>query len=1099
MFRTSSNPLNLEALESRLLLAGAPAELLAIMPTTEEFIGYSFQDSEVLGDKLLFTGYRFGKNEQLWARSSSTNPTLLLTSISSTDSSGRFGINSLTNFNGQTYFFASSTEGAGLFVTDGTPGGTRAVKILRQSSNVLPIGTFILNNRLYFFWDENFQPTRLWSSDGTTDGTLPLWDAPPDTPIQSISPVIDGHVFFGGGGQLFRTDGTAEGTTLAYGGLQSNGYPDLFASTDEKMFFVQMGGDRRRLYVANRDGSGVTKIDIPNDNPDLVEAGVASPYLTAVGSRVLFISRDPQSNMDRLLSTDGTPGSMVQLAGGWWETRSDNVSTPVKLADGRAFFSWGSMVASRRGVWTTDGTLAGTQRAIPDLSLGHDYSASGWIFSNAHQSNIGYRVMRFDGTLANIGPIFYLGLGAVGAVNYVNTFQGRVIVQTSRVGGIPELWSLDPNVQTGSITGKAYRDINRNGNREDFEGHYAGDSNEVYIDIDGDNALNYQVDPRSSASDGKPYLFDGLPPGTYIIRHPDVRPMSKPVGGEYNIELEANDNVAGADFAFIEPNATVIWGKVFNDANKNGVRDPAELPAAGQDVYLDLNKNGLHDFGPEPVVQTRADGTYGFTVTIPAGPDGNRFILRMVDRPGWRQTVPAGRAGMPVTAIATQVVEAPPMGITEAVAGSIAGSVWTDWNRNGVRDSDDTQASGIQVYIDLNEDGVWSFPERRLTTSSNGLYLFPNIVPHNYLVRLTGFTSTQAQTVPAAGQGWRITVPEGGAVVVDDFLIQTTSAPPGGAISGFVWSDRDSDGVRDADEPGIFGRSVWIDLDGDNQLDFNERSATTNASGEYRFNHLRDATYALRQILPAGWTQTSPQGALGVTLSGGAELIGRNFGAHSDETVPPRAESGHYHVDSHTFRITFSEDVGGSLETGDLALDNPDIDAPTLISYEPATRTATFAPAAGLIDGNYIATLAAGLTSDLAGNELAEGLTFSFFILVGDLNRDRTVSIADFITLASNFGKTGATYVEGDINFDGQVSIADFIDLSAKFNFMLAEPAQQPMAAAGEGAFEPVSADVLDAERSQRKGSTRGAKKHARPILRRHHPRRLKFWTRCGV
>jgi hypothetical protein len=52
---------------------------------------------------------------------------------------------------------------------------------------------------------------------------------------------------------------------------------------------------------------------------------------------------------------------------------------------------------------------------------------------------------------------------------------------------------------------------------------------------------------------------------------------------------------------------------------------------------------------------------------------------------------------------------------------------------------------------------------------------------------------------------------------------------------------------------------------------------------------------------------------------------------------------------------------------------------------------------------------------------------------VGDLNLDGTVSIADFIQLASNFGATG-TWQEGDLNGDFQVTISDFIDLAGNFN-----------------------------------------------------------------
>ena len=55
---------------------------------------------------------------------------------------------------------------------------------------------------------------------------------------------------------------------------------------------------------------------------------------------------------------------------------------------------------------------------------------------------------------------------------------------------------------------------------------------------------------------------------------------------------------------------------------------------------------------------------------------------------------------------------------------------------------------------------------------------------------------------------------------------------------------------------------------------------------------------------------------------------------------------------------------------------------------------------------------------------------------IGDLNLDGTVTIADFIGLASHFNNAGpnVTWQEGDINYDGAVTIADFITLASNFN-----------------------------------------------------------------
>ena len=53
--------------------------------------------------------------------------------------------------------------------------------------------------------------------------------------------------------------------------------------------------------------------------------------------------------------------------------------------------------------------------------------------------------------------------------------------------------------------------------------------------------------------------------------------------------------------------------------------------------------------------------------------------------------------------------------------------------------------------------------------------------------------------------------------------------------------------------------------------------------------------------------------------------------------------------------------------------------------------------------------------------------------LLGDANDDGVVNAADFATLSSNFGKSGAGWAGGDFNNDGVVDFADFAALSNNF------------------------------------------------------------------
>jgi hypothetical protein len=88
-------------------------------------------------------------------------------------------------------------------------------------------------------------------------------------------------------------------------------------------------------------------------------------------------------------------------------------------------------------------------------------------------------------------------------------------------------------------------------------------------------------------------------------------------------------------------------------------------------------------------------------------------------------------------------------------------------------------------------------------------------------------------------------------------------------------------------------------------------------------------------------------------------------------------------------------------------------------------------------DGIFDSGLAgmSGMRIGLAGRMDANQHPFLLMrpTVIGDVNLDGAVSIADFIDLATNFNTSGATWDSGDLNFDGNVTIADFIDLAANF------------------------------------------------------------------
>ncbi|MEM7809383.1 MAG: hypothetical protein AAF561_14840, partial [Planctomycetota bacterium] len=171
------------------------------------------------------------------------------------------------------------------------------------------------------------------------------------------------------------------------------------------------------------------------------------------------------------------------------------------------------------------------------------------------------------------------------------------------------------------------------------------------------------------------------------------------------------------------------------------------------------------------------------------------------------------------------------------------------------------------------------------------------------------------------------------------------------------------------------------------------------------------------------------------------------FGLDALDRRSPESVASSFDFDTaQAVTFAFDEDVSASLSTGDLQLIDLDTGLPVAalvaLDIAPDGFSASWTIAAnGLPDGNYRATLAAGDVEDAAGNPLSIDASVDFFVLAGDANRDRTVNLADFGVLRSNFGSTSAVFSDGDFNYDGRVDLADFGLLRAQFGTVLATPA----------------------------------------------------------
>jgi len=160
---------------------------------------------------------------------------------------------------------------------------------------------------------------------------------------------------------------------------------------------------------------------------------------------------------------------------------------------------------------------------------------------------------------------------------------------------------------------------------------------------------------------------------------------------------------------------------------------------------------------------------------------------------------------------------------------------------------------------------------------------------------LNGSPRTVTYTVDAPSGGWtnsdngtyevdlnnKVILDENGnhapARKMGDF---TVDIPPAGlSVSGSVFGDENDNGVQDPGEAGISGVVVYADENGSGNPS-GQPQAITDSSGNYTLGGLTgDQSYEIREVLPAGYSQTAPAMDAGRSVSvAGSSVSGEDFG-----------------------------------------------------------------------------------------------------------------------------------------------------------------------------------------------------------------------------
>ncbi len=262
-----------------------------------------------------------------------------------------------------------------------------------------------------------------------------------------------------------------------------------------------------------------------------------------------------------------------------------------------------------------------------------------------------------------------------------------------------------------------------------------------------------------------------------------------------------------------------LTGSVFQDVDFDNIFNAGagDTPLASVSLFLDRNGNGTFEPDVEESAISDANGGYSFT-DVPAG---DVVLINATPPVGLAASnTPAFISlteGDPIIFdVANQPVAAPPDPVPPIVpggTGSIAGVMFIDLNRDGLYDPvTEPTRSGIEIFIDTNNDGIRQASEPITASDDAGFYDFSGLAPGLYVLRFSpggDFTATTdnpavVEVLPGTVTGFSADPDNPGLLLANTAGGQVIP----NSIYGFVVNDLNGNGLIDFGEPGVAGVEV---------------------------------------------------------------------------------------------------------------------------------------------------------------------------------------------------------------------------------------------------------------------------------------------------